>query len=95
MLNSTALSVSWEQPSVVRGARQGYRLLYGLNEESSSVFTETLTSIALGLDDFNFVISGLHEFTGYVVIVQAINDKGLGASAEANVTTAESGIILY
>ncbi len=68
-------------------------MLYGLNEESSSVFTENQTSIPLGLDDFNFAISGLHEFAGYVVSVQAINDKGLGANAIANATTAQSGII--
>ena len=90
-LNSTALSVSWEDPPSIRGVRVGFLLQYMLSPQDSYLLPNNSTTMNFEVDSLQAILAGLHEFANYTVNIQAQNDKGLGEVSSQTGMTDQSG----
>ena len=77
VVNSTALSVSWQAPCEPNGVITGYRLIQGSQE------------IFAGLE-MMFVVTSLAPFTEYSFTIMACTVKGCGSSSPTTQRTAEA-----
>jgi len=93
-VNSTALLVEWNVPLTVRGVRSEYRITYNLSTEDSFLNTN-YDPITVDVNVFSQILTGLHEFAAYDVIVQARNDKGFGDIAMETGMTNQSGRFIF
>ena len=81
VLNSTALQLSWSQPSVPNGVITGYHVIYNISvvEEGS-----------LDTNATNLVVAGLEEYTVYKFILFSSTRIGNGPSTTIFGRTNES-----
>ena len=78
IINSTAISLSWEEVNCTErnGAITGYSVQYSIVGGMQS------TTVNVTGDVTSIVIGGLTEFTIYTVSVAAINNIGVGSYSD-------------
>lgn len=82
VLNATAVTASWNEPTVSHGTISSYRLLLVLTDgENMEIFRG---------NSLFFVVTNLRPFTMYSFLVQACTTGGCGSSETSQVLTAQA-----
>ena len=87
--------MEWDEPSSVRGDRNGYRIRYELSDDDSFLNTTYIPTITVCVNVSSQILTELHEFAAYEVTVQAENDKGFGDIAMETRMTDQSGRLIF
>ena len=78
-INSTAIIVSWNEPSVTNGIITVYEILYSLGNHSVLDDNATVISVTATVNtSYEIIIGGLDHFTVYSVAVRAYTRIGAG-----------------
>ena len=78
-INSTAIKVSWNEPSVTNGIITMYEILYSLGNHSVLDDNATVISVTETVNtSYEIIIGGLDHFTVYSVAVRAYTRIGAG-----------------
>ena len=78
-INSTAITVSWVEPSITNGIITMYETVYSLGNHSVLDDDATVISVmATGNTSYEIIIGGLDHFTIYTVAVRAYTRVGGG-----------------
>ena len=78
-INSTAITVSWVEPSITNGIITMYEIVYSLGNHSVLDDDATVISVmATANTSYEIIIGGLDHFTIYTVAVRAYTRVGGG-----------------
>ena len=78
-INSTAITVTWVQPTVTNGIITIYEIFYSLGNHTVLDDTATVVSVTATVNtSYEIVIGGLDPFTIYTVAVRAFTRIGAG-----------------
>ena len=78
-INSTAITVSWVEPSITNGIITMYEIVYSLGNHSVLDDDATVISVMATVNtSYEIIIGGLDHFTVYTVAVRAYTRVGGG-----------------
>ena len=78
-INSTAITVSWVEPSITNGIITMYEIVYSLGNHSVLDDDATIISVMATVNtSYEIIIGGLDHFTVYTVAVRAYTRVGGG-----------------
>ena len=78
-INSTAITVSWVEPSITNGIITMYEVVYSLGNRSVLDDDATVISVMASVNtSYEIIIGGLDHFTTYSVAVRAYTHVGGG-----------------
>ena len=89
-LNSTTLVATWEEPEILNGVLEGYRLQLTLLQ---SIELPKVVDIPAELHQYTW--TGLHPYYSYEVSVAAFNSAGRGQYYSLRVQMPESGKCVF
>ena len=82
-INSTAVTVSWVEPSITNGIITMYEIVYSLGNHSVLDDDATVISVMATVNtSYEIIIGGLDHFTVYTVAVRAYTRVGGGNLTE-------------
>ena len=100
VINSTAVEVTWDPPSIINGILRYYTVVYRSIDdmEMMEVNSSDVTSSGMGsgsgsgmIVGFGFIVSGLNPFTDYTFYVLAVTVAPSEPSDNVTVVTNEAG----
>ena len=78
-VNSTAITVSWVEPSITNGIITMYEIVYSFGNHSVLDDDATVISVMATVNiSYEIIIGGLDHFTLYIVAVRAYTRVGGG-----------------
>ena len=82
-INSTAITVTWEEPEVTNGIITMYEIFYSLGNHSDLDDNPTMVPVTATMSDtYDVIIGELDHFTIYTVAVKAFTRIGPGSLTE-------------